>query len=537
VNILMQRFLIFFVLLATVLIADMSVPSKILKTQPLSSYAGSDGAHQLPVHLQSPLKHQRFLLVTGIGYGIFVLLFFYTLVTLVSERSRNHLFFLVFLGSFALTKFSFDDLGRVLFWSDLDWVIMQGRDVLLGIMILSFILFSRSFLKVETFSPKINKILLFLALVVSVLTLGAIFSSYAEAMLIMGGISLVLLPLLLLLIIKAHKNKFYPARFYSAGLGSFLLIGIVFVMQRFGWIEDVYFFFYMHQAASAAGVIFLFCTLADLSKKTAYENLGKMNALNRLLQEKADKTLSELRCNNHVLIEKSRLAAMGEKIEQIAHQWRQPLHALALINQNLYFKTQLETVTKEDYEEVHDKMNEQLQYMSQTIDDFRNFSKSNKKKEAFFVETVIKSAISLSEGSLEQANVKTQLISKGEHTAYGMCHELMQVFMNVIKNAQDVILEKKIQKPWIKFSVTEQDNQTQIRIEDNAGGIPEDAIKRVFEPYFSTKQASGGSGIGLYMSKEIIEKSMLGQISVDNSEKGAVFTISLPKTTKKVSKN
>lgn len=533
-SILIQRFLILFILLTTVLIADVSGPSEILQAQPRSSQAVSDGSDQFPVYLQSSREYQKFLLVTGIGYGIFALLLFYTLV---SARSRNHLLYLAFLGSLALTKLSFDGLGSIVFGSDFNWVLMQGRDLLVGIMILFFILFSRSFLKAETFSPKIDKLLLFLAFVVSVLTLGALFFSFAEAMLIMGSVAIVLLPLLLLLSINAYKNKFYSARFYSAGVGSFLLMGIVLAMQRFGWIEDFYIFLYIQQATSVLAVIFLSCALADLSKKTAYENLEKMNALNRLLQEKVDKTLSQLRRNNHILIEKSRLAAMGEKIEQIAHQWRQPLHALALINQNLYFKTQLETVTKEDYEEVHDKMNEQLQYMSQTIDDFRNFSKSNKKKEAFFIETVIKSAISLSEGSLEQANVKTQLISKGEHTAYGMCHELMQVFMNVIKNAQDVILEKKIQKPWIKFSVTEQDNQIQIRIEDNAGGIPADAIKRVFEPYFSTKQAYGGSGIGLFMSKEIIEKSMLGQISVANSEVGAVFTVLLPRTTKKVSKN
>lgn len=502
-----------------------------------------ESKHSLPLPLCPQSEENLFsdyhclLVFSGVCYGIFLLLFFYNFLAFVQTHSRNYLFYLVFLGPFALTKLSFDGLGRVVLWSDFNWVLMQGKDMLVGIMILSFILFSRSFLKAETFSPKIDKLLLFLAFVVSVLTLGTLFFSFAEAMLIMGGVAIVLLPLLLLLSINAYKNKFYPARFYGAGVGSFLLVCIVLAMQSFGWIEDFYFFLYMQQAASVLAIIFLSCALADFLKKTSHEDLEKMHALNRLLQEKADKTLSQLRRNNHVLIEKSRLAAMGEKIEQIAHQWRQPLHALALINQNLYFKTQLNTVTKEDYEEVHDKMNEQLQYMSQTIDDFRNFSKSNKKKEAFFVETVIKSAISLSEGSLEQANVKTQLISKGEHIAYGMCHELMQVFMNVIKNAHDVILEKKIQKPWIRFSVSEQENQTQIRIEDNAGGIPADAIKRVFEPYFSTKQASGGSGIGLYMSKEIIEKSMLGRISVANNEKGAVFTISLPKTAEKVSQH
>ncbi len=538
--------LILTVMLAGVLFADAEMTAdsslqEIVREQSPYVHVEPKRSLSVPLCLQSEKSlfsdYHCLLVFSGIYYGVFVLVFFYNLVAFMQTRSRNYLFYLVFLGSFALIELSFDGLGRLLLWSDFNWMIMQGRGAFVGIMILSFVLFSRSFLKTEVFAPKLDKLLLLLALLLFVLTLGGLFFSNVEVVLTMASVALVLFPVFLFLGLKAYKNKFRPARFYSAGVGSFLFMGILLSMDQFGWTEDLYLFIYSQQAASVLAMIFISCALADLLKKTEHENLENLNSLNHLLQEKLEKTLSQLRRNDNVLIEKSRLAAMGEKIEQIAHQWRQPLHALALINQNLYFKTQLNTVTKEDYEEVHDKMNEQLQYMSQTIDDFRNFSKSNKKKEAFFIETVIKSAISLSEGSLEQANVKTQLISKGEHTAYGMCHELMQVFMNLIKNAHDEILEKKIQEPWIRFSVTAQKNQTQICIEDNAGGIPEDTIKRVFRPYFSTKEASGGSGIGLYMSKEIIERSMLGRISVANSENGAVFTVLLPKTTKKVSKN
>lgn len=559
-RLMLQRIFIITALLSGALFADLITQDKAQETElpAAASYVQKTAAgfqmgqgldlriepkHSPQVPLCPQSKESSFsdyhclLVFSGVYYGILLLLFLYNLLAFAQTHSRSHLFYLVFLGSFALTKLSFDGVGRVLLWSDLNWVIMQGQGILVGAMIISFFLFSRSFLKTGAYTPKIDRLLFLMLLLLCVLTFSAIFFSISVVIVMMGVISLVLLPFFLFLGIKAYANKFYSARFYSAGIGSFSVLGLVLAMDSYGWIEDFYALLYAQQLTSALGMIFLSCALADRLKKSEQEDLEKVNTLNRHLQEKVDKTLSQLRRNNHALIERSHLAAMGEKIEQIAHQWRQPLHALALINQNLYFKTQLNTVTKEDYEEVHDKMNEQLQYMSQTIDDFRNFSKSNKKKEAFFVETVIKSAISLSEGSLEQANIKTQLISKGEHTAYGMCHELMQVFMNLIKNAQDVILEKNIQDPWIRFSVTEQQNQTKICVEDNAGGIPAEALKRVFQPYFTTKNSSGGSGIGLYMSKEIIEKSLLGQISVTNSEKGALFTVLLPKTTKEVRKN
>ncbi|HIC45076.1 MAG TPA: HAMP domain-containing histidine kinase, partial [Sulfurimonas sp.] len=256
---------------------------------------------------------------------------------------------------------------------------------------------------------------------------------------------------------------------------------------------------------------------------------NKLSGLNTFLEKKVENSLSQIRMNDQILIEKSRLAAMGEMIEQIAHQWRQPLNILALINQNLYFKVQLNTIHNDDCIEAHDKINDQLQYMSQTIDDFRNFSQPNKEQEAFVIEEVIKSSLNLSEGSLKYAKVTSLVVSKLEHKIFGVRHEMMQVFMNLIKNVQDVVIQKKIQDPWLKFFIQEEGDKIKILIKDNAGGIELSKIDKVFDPYFSTKKALQGTGIGLYMSKEIIEKSMLGSISVTNSEIGAVFEMLLPK--------
>ncbi len=478
---------------------------------------------------------QYLLVLSGIYYGIFLLIFFYNLVSFIYTRSRKYLLYLIFLSSFILYQLSLDGLGVQYFWSEFEWMISHGTATMIGLANITVIMFSREFLKTKHFTPKIDKVLLSMLVIMSLVTLAALFRPYGELIIYIAFAALILPPLLLTAGIFAYRSDFSPARFYIAGWGSFLGGTVLFAMNKFSWISGFEFLSYAQQVGSALEMIFLSWALAESQKQAEDEYVKKLSGLNILLQDKVDESLTQMRQNDQVLIEKSRLAAMGEMIEQIAHQWRQPLHALSLLNQDLYFKVQLKTVNQEDYEKIHDRMNEQLQYMSQTIDDFRNFSKPNKEKEVFYIEEVIESALNLNEGSLKYAKIKATLVSENEHAVFGMRHEIMQVCMNLIKNIQDVVLERKVQEPWLKFIVNDKDDWIEISIEDNAGGISKDKIEHVFKPYFSTKSVVEGSGIGLYMSKEIIEKSFSGTLSVQNSENGALFTIVLPKSDSKVS--
>ena len=488
---------------------------------------------QVPLSIQSTenlfSSEQYLLVLSGIYYGIFILIFFYNLISLLYTRKRNYLLYLIFVSSFCVYQLSLDGLGIRFIWAEYEWMITHGAATLMGVMILAIITFSRDFLKTKEFTPTIDKILVLITILMGFVAFFATFRPYGELILWIAGVSIILPPLLLTTGIIVYRKKFYPARFYIVGWGCFLTGSALFAMNKFAWIEGYTFLTYAQQIGSALEMIFISLALADLQKQREHEYLKKLSGLNHLLQDKVDESLTQMRQNDQVLIEKSRLAAMGEMIEQIAHQWRQPLQTLALINQNLYFKVQLGTVNKEDCVESHDKTNEQLQYMSQTIDDFRNFSQPNKEKEVFVIEEVIKSALNLSEGSLKYAKIRGHNFSEKEHHTFGMRHEMMQVFMNLIKNVQDVVLQKKIEEPWVKFFVEDRDNKIHIFIEDNAGGIDKNKIDNIFNPYFSTKQEFGGSGIGLYMSKEIVEKSMLGSISVTNGIHGALFEIVLPK--------
>ncbi len=478
---------------------------------------------------------QYFLIISGLYYGIFILIFFYNLVSFIYTRSRKYFLYLLFISSFAMYQLALDGIGLQYFWSEWEWMVLHGSATMMGVMIIAVIMFSRDFLKTEEFSPKIDRALIVILFVMFLVTFAAVFRPYGDIIMFIAAAALILPPILLTAGVISYQKNFFPARFYIAGWGSFLGGSVLFAMNKFSWIAGFEFLSYAQQVGSALEMIFLSWALADSLKQSEMEYIKKLSALNMLLQEKVNESLAQMRQNDQVMIEKSRLAAMGEMIEQIAHQWRQPLHALSLLNQDLYFKVQLKTVTQEDYEKIHNKMNEQLQYMSQTIDDFRNFSKPNKEKEYFNIEEVINSALNLNEGSLKYAKIRATLVSDKEHAVFGMRHEMMQVFMNMIKNAQDIVITRKIQNPWLIFTVKEKDNMVEITVEDNAKGIEEDKIANVFEPYFSTKTTLEGSGIGLYMSKEIIEKSFFGKMSVTNSVNGALFTITLPYVESEVS--
>lgn len=493
---------------------------------------------QIPLAIQSTENlfemNQISLILSGIYYGLFILIFIYNFISFVYTRSKKYSLYLLFISSFALWQLSLDGLGIQLFWSESKWMIEQGSGVMMGILTLSIILFSREFLQTKFYAPRMDVALKIGVFIMSWVSLMAVFRPYSEIIPFTASGAVILPPLLLSVGIIAYKQKFYPARFYIMGWSFFLLGSGVFALNKFAVIEGYSFLSYAQQIGSVLEMIFLSWALADYQKQSEREYLNRINGLNSLLQEKVSDSLSQIRQNDQVMIEKSRLAAMGEMIEQIAHQWRQPLHTLSLLNQDFFFKTQLKT-NEDGYEKTHDRINEQLQYMSQTIDDFRNFSHANKEKEMFNLSDVIESSLNLSEGSLKYSNIKTSIVNKGEHLIFGMKHEMMQVCMNLIKNVHDIVIEKKIDSAWINFIIEDNVDNYHISVEDNVGGIPMDKIAKVFDPYFSTKSTLGGSGIGLYMSKEIIQKSFLGSITVKNSTHGAMFTLILDKSQNEVS--
>jgi len=248
------------------------------------------------------------------------------------------------------------------------------------------------------------------------------------------------------------------------------------------------------------------------------------------VQQEVDKQLEKRLENEYLLMQQSKLATMGEMIGHIAHQWRQPLAQLGGIFMNLDAAYAHEDLTEEYLEKRIKKGNELIKYMSQTIDDFRQFFEPNETEQIFNVETYIQSAIHIIQASLTYAHVELEVIAF-EQPLYvkGYPSEFSQVILNLLDNAKDVFVERDTKSPKIIIETKLVKDEVLITISDNAGGMDETIIDRVFDIYFSTKRERGGSGLGLYMSKLIIEKKSMGKIYVDNGSEGAIFSILLTK--------
>ncbi len=262
----------------------------------------------------------------------------------------------------------------------------------------------------------------------------------------------------------------------------------------------------------------------SLEKKSS-----ELQTLNRDLEKRIQEAVAQSAQKDHLMAQQSKLASMGEMIGNIAHQWRQPLNALSLLlqKQQIFFERGL--LTPEKLEENVTKGISLINKMSSTIDDFRDFFKPNKEKSDFDIKEAVESTLELIDATLHNANIDLEIEIKEGLSVNGYKNEFSQVILNLINNARDVLVEKKVNEGKIKIftSISDDGSTISLHVSDNGGGIPEPILNQIFEPYFTTKEEGKGTGIGLYMSKMIIEENMQGKVSATNSEEGAVFTISV----------
>jgi len=241
------------------------------------------------------------------------------------------------------------------------------------------------------------------------------------------------------------------------------------------------------------------------------------------LEEKISEAIKENTKQLQLLQQQTKMAQMGEMIGAIAHQWRQPLNTLSTSIQNLKYDYQDGYLNDEVFIKAFiNKQKDTIKFMSTTIDDFRNFFRVDKAKKNFQIKEATQSVITMLSSQIYQNNIKLN-IEADELEYYGLESEYQQVILNIINNAKDALVENNIKDPTINIIIK---NNT-ISIQDNAGGIPKDILERIFEPYYTTKEQGKGTGMGLYMSKMIIEDNMGAKLSVSNSSHGAVFKIVL----------
>ncbi len=233
--------------------------------------------------------------------------------------------------------------------------------------------------------------------------------------------------------------------------------------------------------------------------------------------------------NNKIIAQQAKMAEMGEMIGSIAHQWRQPLNAINAAAMKLNFSSHLNTLSNEEVQEKTKFIEQQSIKMSETITDFMNFFKPSTKKEYFDIVTIYKKILEFLEPQLTTQNIKLEIINDKNIQIYGFKNEFEHILLNLINNAKDAFKTSNCDNKHISVVVKEEKKNTVIKVIDSAGGIPSSILNKIFNPYFTTKEQGEGIGIGLYMTKIIIEKHFKGSISATNDDDGAVFTLNFPK--------
>jgi signal transduction histidine kinase/ActR/RegA family two-component response regulator len=283
----------------------------------------------------------------------------------------------------------------------------------------------------------------------------------------------------------------------------------------------------------------IFCILISyVDKKNEYvitlSNITIQKSFERRLQVKLEEELEKNRKQEHLLIQQSKLAAMGEMLGAIAHQWRQPLNILGIKIQKLKHNYKHDEINEEFINTFIDDNKRTINFMSKTIDDFRNFFVQNKDKSLFNISESIYFIVNMLSAQLNAHNIKIDTqIESNNIKVLGYKNEFKQVLINIINNSKDAILTRQESQRElfgkIKIDLHISDDKVIMSISDNGGGIAEDIIDKIFDPYFTTKFEDKGTGIGLYMSKVIIEKNMQGKLEAVNIEDGAKFSITFDK--------
>lgn len=283
------------------------------------------------------------------------------------------------------------------------------------------------------------------------------------------------------------------------------------------------------------------CKFKNLSNELEQKLREEVERSNKLLQNKnteleqeIEKTVKEIRRQDNIISQQSKMAAMGEMINNIAHQWKQPLSIITTAASTLSVKQDMNIIKPEDVITSCDNIINNSKYLADTIDDFRNFLKKDKKKQIFGTQNLFENTLKLISSNFVNKNI--EIIREIEDIEInGYASELIQVLINILNNAKDE-LEKTENQRYIFANLYSENNFLNIVIKDSAGGIPDHLFPHIFEAYFTSKKEFQGTGIGLFMSKKIIEESFNGTLEVrnieysyeDNHYKGAEFTIQFP---------
>lgn len=334
--------------------------------------------------------------------------------------------------------------------------------------------------------------------------------------------------LIAIILLVMMKKKHYLSILFT----FMILVGASFGVTYVGWQYNIYFSigYFIVPLISHLFILSMVMIIIDYRESKRFlEEIQQSSEQKRQLKLELDRSENEIEYQKAMLFQQSKLAAMGEMIDNIAHQWRQPLNTLGVIVQDTQYAHRKGKLDQQYLQNLTSESMEQIAFMSQTIEDFRNFVKPNQKNSPFDLNEPVEQSLQLLSVMFDSHRISIDVeYSNRPLEIYGSSSELKQVMINLLNNARDALVERKVENPIIKIRVFGDDMYGAITIQDNGGGILPEHIERIFEPYYTTKEEGKGSGIGLYMSYAIVRTKMGGMIEVENVEEGTLFTIMLP---------
>ncbi len=265
-------------------------------------------------------------------------------------------------------------------------------------------------------------------------------------------------------------------------------------------------------------------TALRIREAQAAAHQKQLEDLNSSLEERIEKAVTELRTRDDLLIQQSRLTAMGELINSIAHHWRQPLNNIGLIVQNLQLAFRANDLSIDEFDSEIAYVMRTLQQISETINDFRTFFNHEKDPYSFSVNDAVARSVTFVTPSFRSKRISIVCNDHADVSVTGYPNEFAQALMNILVNAGDALQEAQTEKMQISVSVSSEDNRSIVTVTDSGGGISDEILPKIFDPYFTTRQGNR-AGLGLFMSKTIIERHMNGRLSARNVGGGAEFRI------------
>ncbi len=468
---------------------------------PETIYIGTetkDVAHFMLFHILNDHEYKEIYPLEkfwfGLVYGLMLFAFLNSLIFFLYNRQKSFLYYallqlslIIFLMNFTYANVFFPTLMNHfnLFFLSLDLAILFST------------LFNMAFLQTKKHLPHFHKLLQAIV--------GLIFINIATLLLFQKNLVfdylppyLLLLPLLVSAVLMIKKGHI-DARYYLFGW-AVVVVGVMVSATKLIDLSSIY---TMHIIFPFETIVFSFALgyqLTQIQKKALH--------------------------HEKLLMQQSKLASMGEMVANIAHQWRQPLNNISCTMMNLKAAQKHHKLTEPLFDKKSQQINEQLEFMSQTIEDFRSFFVLERQKKPFYLKEVVQRSYALATSHITDQDISFTLEVDEWLSITSYENELSHVIFNLFNNAAEAFHNREIKDARLYVTASQETKWITITVRDNAGGIPKKLLDKIFEPYFSTKEK--GMGIGLYMSKMIIEEHMGGQLKVKNRDQGVIFTIKLP---------